>query len=430
MSNRALETPRYCLVAFTGITSGSTSNGEDSPGESILEALNKSGESDDWDSKGYDSDHYDAAMRRIEAELAQQAIEEQNAAAKQVFMTNKGDDAGQTTGDPLSQAAHDGDVGKEQGNPPPAADPATEQLREIQGGPRPLQPAIPEVHHPEDFTTPLDKVIYGTLEDPITPDYVRDVNDLEKKRRAILKEAKRVEKMGKKLDGDIAKAQDTLKRARNMEEKYVTLIQNQMNEGGDPQLVQNLEFTVPTAETLARMYIKNPPYVDKNCDEVRATPVENIMAAKELLEHNKSPTTLETAVKLMTKALVQHEKATSSRRLESDPALCRSSTASKAWGAGNYGMRPDNESHTGSLEVQRREARNRADAIPISSDDKPHGKGPQRNPSPPRKNYPAYGYHQDNAAPRHKSNMPPPKYKTFEVPKGGIIIRDNDGKRG
>jgi hypothetical protein len=68
MSNLALETPWYCLVAFTGITSGSASNGEDSPGESILEALNESGESDDWDSKGYDSDHYDAAMRRIEAE--------------------------------------------------------------------------------------------------------------------------------------------------------------------------------------------------------------------------------------------------------------------------------------------------------------------------------------------------------------------------
>jgi hypothetical protein len=102
MSNLALETPRYCLVAFACITSGSTSNGEDSPGESILEALNKSGESDDWDSKGYDSDHYDAAMRRIEAELAQQALEEQKAAAKQVFVTNEGDDAGQTTGDPPS----------------------------------------------------------------------------------------------------------------------------------------------------------------------------------------------------------------------------------------------------------------------------------------------------------------------------------------
>jgi hypothetical protein len=47
-----------------------------------------------------------------------------------------------------------------------------------------------------------------------------------------------------------------------------------MNEGGDPQLVQNLEFTVPTTETLAKMYIKNLPYVDKNYDEVRATPLK------------------------------------------------------------------------------------------------------------------------------------------------------------
>jgi hypothetical protein len=126
-----------------------------------------------------------------------------------------------------------------------------------------------------------------------------------------------------------------------------------MNEGGDPQLVRNLEFAIPTAETLAKMYIKNPPYVDKNHDEVRATPVENIVAAKDLLDHNKSPTALETAVKLMTKALVQQEKATLSRRLESDPALCRSSTASKARGTGNYGTRLDNESHTGSSEVQK-----------------------------------------------------------------------------
>jgi hypothetical protein len=222
--------------------------------------------------------------------------------------------------------------------------------------------------------------------------------------------------MGEKLDGNIAKAQDMLKRARNMEEKYTTVIQKQINEGGDPQLARNLEFPVPTAETLARMYIKNPPYVDKNHDEVRATPTENIVAAKELLENNQSPTALETAVKLMTKVLVQQEKATSSRKLESDAALCRSSTASKARGNGNHTARPDNESHNRSSEARRREARNRADAIPISSDDRPHGKGQQRNPSPPHKNYPAYGYHQDKASPRHKPNMPPPKYKTFEIP--------------
>jgi hypothetical protein len=73
--------------------------------------------------------------------------------------------------------------------------------------------------------TPINKIIYGTLGDPITPNYIRDVNDLEKKRREILKEVKQVEKMGKKLDGDITQAQDMLKRTWNMEEKYVTLIQ-------------------------------------------------------------------------------------------------------------------------------------------------------------------------------------------------------------
>jgi hypothetical protein len=77
--------------------------------------------------------------------------------------------------------------------------------------------------------------------------------------------------MGQKLDGNIAQAQDTLDHERNMEDKYITLIQKQINEGGDPQLARNLEFTVPTAETLARMYIKNPPYVDNNCDEVVTT---------------------------------------------------------------------------------------------------------------------------------------------------------------
>jgi hypothetical protein len=136
-----------------------------------------------------------------------------------------------------------------------------------------------------------------------------------------------------------------------MEEKYVTLIQQQMEEGGDLQLARNLEFTVPTAETLAKMYIKNPPYVHKNRDEVKATPIENIVAAKELLENNQSPTAMRTTVKLMTKALVHQEKATSSRRLESDTAMCRSSTASKARGNGYHGTRPDNESHTGSTKV-------------------------------------------------------------------------------
>jgi hypothetical protein len=168
------------------------------------------------------------------------------------------------------------------------------------------------------------------------------------------------------------------------------------------------------------MYIKNPPYVDKNRDEVRVTPIENILAAKELLENNRTPAALDTVVKLMSKALVQQEKATSSRRLASGAALCRSSAVTKHQGDDYDGTRPDNESCTGSTEVQRREARNRNDAIPVSSEDRPHGKNPQRYPSHP----------QDEAAPRHKTNMPPPKHKTFNIPKGGIVIRENKGRKG
>jgi hypothetical protein len=376
MVTQALETPRYCLVAFTGTTLASASNGDGSPGESILEALNKSGDSEDCDGKGYNSDKYDAAMKIYEAEIAQEELEEKQAATRQVFVTNKGDDARQGVVDPPSQAAQDIEAAREQGNPPPAAHISNEGLPKIQGGPRQLKPAIPMEHRLEDFVTPVDKIVYRTLGDPITPEYVKDVNDLEKKRREVLKEAKRVEKMGNKLDGDITQAQDTFMRARSMEEKYLTLIQQQMKEGGDPQLIWNLEFTVLTAKMLARMYIKNPPYVDKNCDEVRATPVENIVATKDLLENNRTLVAMEMAVKLMTKALVQQEKATSSRRLESDATMCRSSTATKTQGDGYHGARPDNESHTGSTEVQRREAHNRADTIPISSDDRPHDKGP------------------------------------------------------
>jgi hypothetical protein len=73
---------------------GSTSNGDGSPSESILEALNESGDSEDCDGKGYGSDEYDVAMKKFEAELAQEELEEKQAAARQVFMTNKGDDGG------------------------------------------------------------------------------------------------------------------------------------------------------------------------------------------------------------------------------------------------------------------------------------------------------------------------------------------------
>jgi hypothetical protein len=99
-----------------------------SPGAFILEALNESGDSKDCDGKGYDSDEYDATMKKFEEELAQEELEENQAAARQVFMTNKGDDAGQGADDPPSQAAQDAEATREQGDLPPAANATMEGL--------------------------------------------------------------------------------------------------------------------------------------------------------------------------------------------------------------------------------------------------------------------------------------------------------------
>jgi hypothetical protein len=63
---------------------------------------------------------------------------------------------------------------------------------------------------------------------------------------------------------------------------------------------------------LAKMYIKNLLYVDKNHDEVMGIPMENIAAANVLLENNRSSIVVDTIVKLVTKALVYQERATSS----------------------------------------------------------------------------------------------------------------------
>jgi hypothetical protein len=131
-------------------------------------------------------------MKQFEDELAQEELEEK--------LTNKGDDAGRGVADPPSQAAQDIEAAREQGNLPPAANTTKEGLSEIQGRPRPLQPAIPVEQRPEDFVTLVEKCLC-TLGDPITPEYVKDMNDLEKKSCEVLKDAKRVEKMGKKLDG-------------------------------------------------------------------------------------------------------------------------------------------------------------------------------------------------------------------------------------
>src|SRR3954471_7145234 len=147
------------------------------------------------------------------------------------------------------------------------------------------------------------------------------------------------------------------------------------------------------------------------------TPLLNLAIAKALLEQDRSPETVEQVYDLVAKAVKQQEKATS-QRLESNPTLCQSSQYKPPRDRSPL----DVGSQTGSSERRRRDARNRKDAIPISSD---HGeKARPRRPSPP----PRSPRHREYYKAHHRTDMPPPK-------QCGIIIRDNaeqtrhDGER-
>jgi hypothetical protein len=159
MARQVFKKHRYNLVAFTGTCLGSASNGDGSPSESILEAL-ESGDSEYGD-KGYDSNEYDAAMKAYEAELALEELQEkEQATTMQVFVTNKGDDREPAVADPLEVEATYAQATGAQDVLPPAATTIASELPKIHGGPRLAQLPIPTEHHPEDFTTPADKIVY------------------------------------------------------------------------------------------------------------------------------------------------------------------------------------------------------------------------------------------------------------------------------
>src|SRR4051812_3516811 len=118
------------------------------------------------------------------------------------------------------------------------------------------------------------------------------------------------------------------------------------------------------------------PYIDSEGKQVMPTPLLNLAVAKTLLEQDRSPDAVEQVYDLVAKAVKQQEKATS-QRLESDPVFCQSSQHKPPRDRSPL----DVGSQTGSLEQKRRDARNRKDAIPISSDH--GGKSQPHRPSPP-----------------------------------------------
>src|SRR3954468_10116416 len=118
------------------------------------------------------------------------------------------------------------------------------------------------------------------------------------------------------------------------------------------------------------------PYIDSEGKQVMPTPLLNLAVAKTLLEQDRLPEAVDQVYDLVAKAVKQQEKATS-QRLESDLAFCQSSQHKTPRDRSPL----DIGSQTGSSEQRRRDAYNRKDAIPISSD---HGEKAQPSrPSPP-----------------------------------------------
>src|SRR3954469_4312622 len=160
-----------------------------------------------------------------------------------------------------------------------------------------------------------------------------------------------------------------------MEAEYKTLLQQQKAKKAparvinDPGVRRNLGWA-PSKTAQAK------PYIDSEGKQVMPTPLLNLVVAKTLLEQDRSPEAVEQAYDLVAKAVKQQEKATS-QRFESDPVLFRSSQYKQP----RDGSPQDVGSRTGSSERRRRDARNRKDAITISSD---HGERAQpHRPSPP-----------------------------------------------
>src|SRR3954469_6080071 len=244
--------------------------------------------------------------------------------------------------------------------------------------------------------TPADRVMYDNLlVEPLTVDHIWNVTQLDEKRQQLLEEAQAIAEKGAKLDQDLVNTQKSIEKARAMEAEYKTLLQQQKAKKALARVINDLGVRrnlglAPSKPAHAK------PYIDSEGKQVMPTPLLNLVVAKTLLEQDRSPEAVEQVYDLVAKAVKQQEIATS-QRFESDPVLFRSSQYKQP----RDGSPQDVGSQTGSSEQRRRDARNRKDAIPISSN---HGeKARPRRPSPP----PRSPRRQEDHKAHHRTDMPP-----------------------
>ena len=144
----------------------------------------------------------------------------------------------------------------------------------------------------DPFVTPANNAAYGeTLMEPITLQNIRNVTELDEKRRSLLEEAKHIAMLQEKLDRQMAEADKHLAGAKELATEYKKLITQQANPRqaalNDPKLGKKLDFTL-AAKPDGRPIVIKGYYNDRHGRQVFATPIENVAIAKDILVKDHS----------------------------------------------------------------------------------------------------------------------------------------------
>jgi hypothetical protein len=200
--------------------------------------------------------------------------------------------------------------------------------------PQQLPPSTSTAQDP--FTTPADKIFYGTLlTEPITLDRVKDVKD--------------VTELDEKCKKLLEEAEASLKQAKQLETEYKRMISGQKKAiqpvVNDPRVTRNINFnSAATAPQLAPVPVRHAPYIDKEGREVMATPKGNVAVAKKILDTDQSPAAVDKVYDLCAKGMQQQERAATTQRLASYSQLCRTSVQRD--NREKSALPRDHESHT------------------------------------------------------------------------------------
>ena len=99
-------------------------------------------------------------------------------------------------------------------------------------------------------------------------------------------------------------------------------------------------------------------YKDSKGRQVFSTPIDIFAMAREILKVDQFPEAWKVANDLMDKGMEQQARVTSSKKIASKSDACHTTLGSNPKTI--YGGHRDDESHTGSSAIRRRNARNRA----------------------------------------------------------------------